>query len=72
MTPKQLAELEIWLAAGFDLPTAMAAVQGSDEEDGEADDDEPQVPPSQREQPSIWHYLLCLILALAVVWLVLR
>ncbi len=67
MTPEQLEELEIWLAAGFDLPTAMAAVQGEDDHESPG----PSLD-SPRAKPSAWQVILCVILALAAMWLVLR
>jgi hypothetical protein len=68
MTPKQLAELDVYLAAGFDFPTAMAMIQP--DEGGEDDADEPAYA-SPRGEPSTigWLFVVCLpaaILALCL------
>ena len=77
MTPKQLAELEVWLAAGFDLPTALAAV-GPDEDDSQQTETQLPAKPlpavtSRPEQPTAWNYAVAfavaIALALAVLWL---
>jgi hypothetical protein len=67
MTPEQLDELEVWLAAGFDPSTAMAAVQG----DGS---DEPIEPPlaAPAAKPSARQVVLCVFVALTAMRLVLR
>jgi hypothetical protein len=81
MTPRQLAELEIWLAAGFDLPNALAAV-GADEDDETelASEDEPEPPAeavsdfgAQSEEPVVLYYIAAFVVAigsiLTVMWL---
>jgi len=67
MTPKQLAELEIWLAAGFDLPTALAAV-GPDEDEtpepaAELDSSASEIT-SRPEEPIAWHYFVAIAVAI--------
>ncbi|HEX4143078.1 MAG TPA: hypothetical protein VHY91_05975 [Pirellulales bacterium] len=81
MTPRQLAELEIWLAAGFDLPTALAAI-GPDEDDEPepASDDAPESPAEaepgfdvEGEEPVVLYYVAAFVVAigsiLTVMWL---
>jgi hypothetical protein len=81
MTPRQLAELEIWLAAGFDLPTALAAI-GPDEDDSPelTSEDEPEQPAeavsesdAQAEEPVVLYYIAAFVVAigsiLTVMWL---
>ena len=58
MNEEQLAELEMHLAAGTDLPTTLAAVQG---------DDQPE--PRQRGS-ALW--VVALVLLGFVLWLWLR
>jgi hypothetical protein len=72
VTPKQLQELETWLAAGFDLPTALAAVQGDDGEDDEGDDHPPPEPDSLPSPPTVWHYLFAFAVVLFLLFLILR
>jgi hypothetical protein len=73
MTPEQLAELEVWLAAGFDLPTAWAAV-GPDEDDSAepADMLATQPLPAPPPAPSAWHYFVAVGALIALLVLVLR
>ena len=59
MTPDQLAELEVYLAAGFDFPTAMAMITP---DAGDSPEPEPDSPPAE---PALWHYVVAFAWAFA-------
>ncbi len=70
MTPDQLAELEVYLAAGFDFPTAVAMITPDDDDSPEPGPD-PQ-PTPRRPDPSASDYFMagCVALVLFVTALI--